>query len=223
VFHKSGRYDWKAACELCLQHPKHASFFVQKLWSYFVPTAPDHETEAALERIYREHLLVRPVVQAILMHPALYTGQRMVKPPIVHVAGLLRRIGAGITSTDWAWIGSLSGQQLFYPPNVAGWDDARWLDTATYRGRWIAVQRILQDRRLDPAKSKPADAETVLKHALAFWHDPALSPGTHAALLHFAKTALGDAKATWQRAQYPALVENALRQLIAVSPDLQTS
>jgi uncharacterized protein (DUF1800 family) len=223
VFRKSGNYDWKTACELCLTHPLHASFFVRKLWSYFVPTPPDHATESALERLYREHHQVRPVVQAILMHPALYTGQRMVKPPIVHVAGLLRRLGAGVTTTDWAWIGSLSGQQLFYPPNVAGWDDSRWLDTATYRGRWIAVQRILQDRRLDPAKSKPADAETVLKRALAFWNDPALSAGTHAALLHFAHTALGDAKANWQRAQYPALVENALRQLIAVSPDLQTA
>jgi hypothetical protein len=163
------------------------------------------------------------VLEIVLKHPALYTGPRMTKPPIVHSAGLLRRIGAGVTTDAWAWIGSLSGQQLFYPPNVAGWDDSRWLDTATYRGRWIAVQRILQDRRLDPAKSKPADAETVLKRALAFWNDPALSAGTHAALLHFAHTALGDAKANWQRAQYPALVENALRQLIAVSPDLQTA
>jgi hypothetical protein len=148
-----------------------------------------------------------------------------VKPPIVHLAGLLRRIGAGITTTDWAWIGSLSGQQLFYPPNVAGWDDTRWLDTATFRGRWIAVERILQDRKLDPSKGKKAmDADTVLRRALAFWNKPPLADATHAALMHFARAALGDAgKDTWKQQQYPVLVENALRQLIAISPELQTS
>ena len=225
VFRKSGRYDWHSACKLCVSHPLHASFFVQKLWSYFVPTEPDRATESALVALYRSNLQVRPVMQAILEHPVLYDGPRMVKPPIVHLAGLLRRIGAGITSTDWAWIGSLSGQQLFYPPNVAGWDDTRWLDTATFRGRWIAVERILQDRKLDPAKGKkPMDAATVLRRALAFWNKPPLGDATHAALMHFARAALADAgKDTWKQQQYPVLVENALRQLIAISPDVQTS
>jgi uncharacterized protein (DUF1800 family) len=224
VFRKSGRYDWQSACRLCVAHPLHSSFFVRKLWSYFMPTPPDRATQAGLEALYRRNYELRPILAAILEHPALYDGPRMVKPPIVHLAGLLRRLGAGITTTDWAWIGQLSGQQLFYPPNVAGWDDTRWLDTATFRGRWIAVQRILQDRRLDPAKGKPADAATVLGRALAFWHKPPLADATHTALLQFAHKALADAgNASWKQQQYPALVENALRQLIAMTPELQTS
>jgi uncharacterized protein (DUF1800 family) len=224
VFRKAGRYDWKAACRLCVSHPLHASFFVRKLWSYFVPVAPDRATHAALEAAYRKNRQLRPVLQIVLTHPALYEGPRMTKPPVVHVAGLLRRLGAPITTTDWAWIGELAGQQLFYPPNVAGWDETRWLDTATFRGRWIGVQRILQGRSLDPAKSTAADAQTVLARALAFWNEPALSDATRAALLQFAQTALGDAgRQKWKQQQYPALVENALRQLIAVSPDVQTS
>jgi uncharacterized protein (DUF1800 family) len=225
VFRKSGRYGWQAACRLCVSHPLHSPFFVRKLWSYFVPVAPDRATQASLEALYRNGRDVRPVLQAILQHPVVYNGPRMVKPPVVHLAGLLRRIGAGVTSTDWAWIGSLSGQQLFYPPNVAGWDDARWLDTATYRGRWIAVQRILEDRKLDPAKATATpDAHTVLAKALAFWNDPALTDATRKALLRFAQLALADAgNERWKKQQYPVLLENALRQLIAVSPDLQTS
>jgi uncharacterized protein (DUF1800 family) len=225
VFHKSGRYAWRDACRLCVSHPMHASFFVQKLWSYFVPVAPDTHTQRALEAAYRGSYQVKPVLELILKHPALYHGPRMTKPPVVHIAGLLRRLGAGVTTDAWSWIGALSGQQLFYPPNVAGWDDTRWLDTATFRGRWIGVQQILHDRQLDPAKGRQAfDAPTVLKRALAFWHNPALSSQTHAALLRFAHSALADAgNAKWKQVQYPVLVENALRQLIAVSPDLQTS
>jgi uncharacterized protein (DUF1800 family) len=227
VFRKSGQFDWQDACRLCVSHPAHASFFVNKLWSYFVPVAPSRSTLAGLEALYKQGFEVAPVVGAILKHPALIDGPRMVKPPIVHQAGLLRRIGGGVTTTDWAWIGRLAGQQLFYPPNVAGWDDSRWLDTATYRGRWIAVQRLLRDKHLDPAKPPaglPADAAGLLADALTFWRNPQLSSGTHAALLHFAQASLHDArKADWKQKQYPVLIENALRHLIAVSPDLQTS
>jgi hypothetical protein len=227
VFRTRGRFAWKDACHLCVNHPAHASFFVDKLWGYFVPTEPDASTRAGLEAIYRRDRQIRPVLEAILKHPDLIDGPRMVKPPIVHQAGLLRRIGAGVTTTDWAWIGRLSGQQLFYPPNVAGWDDSRWLDTATYRGRWIGVQRILRDHHLDPAKpprNEPADAAGLVAKALAFWNHPEITRGTRGALEHFAQAALADAgREQWKRRQYPVLVENALRQLIAVSPDLQTS
>ena len=131
----------------------HASFFVNKLWSYFIPTPPDKQTAAALEATYKQGYQIRPIVSAILQHPDLYEGQRMVKPPVVHVAGLLRRIGEGINTTAWAWIGQISGQQLFYPPNVAGWDDTRWLDTATFRGRWEGVQQVLQNYAVNRPRS----------------------------------------------------------------------
>ncbi len=39
----------------------------------------------------------------------------------------------------------------------------------------------------------------------------------------FAALALRDGKADWEQQAYPFLVENALRQLIGVSPDMQTS
>jgi uncharacterized protein (DUF1800 family) len=227
VFRKSGRFDWRDACRLCVSHPAHPSFFVRKLWSYFLPIDPDPATVVGLEALYRHGYQVAPVVGAILRHPALYVGPRMIKPPVVHQAGMLRRIGAGITTTDWAWIGSLSGQQLFYPPNVAGWDDTRWLDTATYRGRWIGVQRLLRDHQLDPSKPPKglaADANGLFSRALAFWRNPGLSDGTRYALQHFAHAALADARGQdWKLKQYPVLIENALRHLIAVSPDMQTS
>jgi uncharacterized protein (DUF1800 family) len=227
VFHHRGTFDWRDACMLCLQHPKHASFFVQKLWSYFVPVPADRATESALEAMYRDGYEVRPVVEAILKHPALYDGPRMVKPPIVFTAGLLRRIGESIHTVDWAWIGDLSGQRLFYPPNVAGWDDTRWLDTASFRGRWIAVQRMVRELRLDPShppKGQPSDADGVLAKAIAFWHHPELSAPTRSALASVAHAALGDAGGTkWKKQEYPVLLENALRLLVAVSPDVQTS
>jgi uncharacterized protein (DUF1800 family) len=226
VFGKRGNFNWQDACRLCLANPHHASFFVTKLWSYFVPTPPSKTTLAGLEAIYTPKHEVKTAVEAILRHPDLYEGQRMVLPPIVHTAGLLRRIGAGITNTSWGWIGQLAGQQLFYPPNVAGWDDTRWLDTATFLGRWTAVNYILKDHALSPdhpPPDMPSDPAVLVDRAVEFWGNPLISTATRNHLIGFAQRALGDGNADWEKKTYPVLVENALRQLIAVSPDLQTA
>jgi len=224
IFGKSGRFDWQDAVRLCLRHPGHPSFFVEKLWGYFVPTAPDGATRRSLERLYRRDLQIRPVVEAILRHPALYKGPRMVKPPVVYTAGLLRGSGRGIDSTSWAWISGMAGQQLFAPPNVAGWDDTRWLDTATFRGRWTAANQAARAATLTDkqAGSISGDPQQLVDAAIAFWGSPTLRPETRRALLEFARRSTGDANQSWKRRSYPVLVTNALRQLVAVSPDLQT-
>jgi uncharacterized protein (DUF1800 family) len=224
IFGKRGRFDWRDSCRLCVQHRLHPSFFVTKLWSYFVPTRPSAATKRALEHLYvRSGHSVRPVVEAILKHPALYEGPRMVKPPAVYVAGLLRAVRRGIDTEDWVWLMNLAGQQLFYPPNVAGWDDTRWLDTSTFRARWMIASRVLEPHVLKDKAQLPADASKLLSRAETFFGSPVLTGRTHGELKRFARRALGDADAKWKKEQYPPLIENALRQLLASSPDLQTS
>jgi uncharacterized protein (DUF1800 family) len=226
IFKKKGAFTWQASVRLAVTHPAHPSFFVRKLWSYFVPTPADEATQRALESTYvSSGRRVKPVVTAILKHPALYEGPRMVKPPVVYNAGLLRRVGRGIDTTAWTWLGTMAGQRLFEPPNVAGWDDGRWLDTATWRGRWTMASHVLRPYTLDPGKdSQPFDAQALLDGALEFWNKPQLGDTTRAALLAFAHAGLADAaKSSWKRKQYPVMVQNGLRQLIAVSPDMQTA
>ena len=226
IFRRHGAFTWKDSVRLAVTHPNHPSFFVRKLWGYFAAGTPDDATQPALERLYLSSgRTVRLVVAAVLKHPALYEGPRLVKSPAVYTAGLLRRLGRGIDTTSWSWLGAMAGQQLFYPPNVAGWDDSRWLDTATWRGRWWIAGNVLHPYSLDPGTaSQPYDAAALVDGALTFWNAPVLTDGTHAALSAFAQAALADAgKASWKRKQYPVMTQNALRHLIAVSPELQTA
>ncbi len=227
IFGKPGAYTWEQACKLCVGHPAHASFFVRKLWSYFIPTPPSSATQAGLVALYkRSGHKVRPVVEAILRHPRLYTGPRMMKPPVVQVAGMHRALRRPVNSDAWAWISEMDGQRLFYPPNVAGWDDQRWLDTSTLRGRWTAANYTARPYALDTdtmSGKLPVDADKLVARALAFWGNPTVSTGGRRALRAFAHTALGDANANWKRDTYPVLIVNALRILVAVSPDYQTS
>jgi uncharacterized protein (DUF1800 family) len=224
IFGKRGAFDWQDAVRLCLAHPRHPSFFVEKLWGYFVPTRPDGATRRSLEALYRKDFEIRPVVEAILRHPALYTGPRMVKPPAVYTAGLLRAIGRGVDTASWSWLAGMSGQRLFMPPNVSGWDDERWLDTATFRGRWEVANYVTRPVSLTDkgAAALPAEPKALVEGALAFWGNPTLRPETRAALVAFATRAMGDADSRWKKTSYRFLTANALRQLIAVSPDLQT-
>jgi uncharacterized protein (DUF1800 family) len=227
IFGRSGDFDWKDSCSLCVRHPNHASFFVGKLWSYFVPAAPDAATQEALERLYRGgNFAVRPVVEAILRHPDLYTGPRMVKPPVVYTAGLLRRLGRRIDTADWVWLDALAGQQLFYPPNVAGWDESRWLDTATFRGRWEVASRALSKTALDESRARPwgpHDPEGLLAWALRLNGRPSLAPETRAALLELCRRVLADAgEDAGKFWSYAVMAVNAARILLAVAPEQQT-
>jgi uncharacterized protein (DUF1800 family) len=230
IFGKRGHFDWKDSCRLCIHHRLHPSFFVTKLWNYFVPTPPPAGTKRALERLYVHHgYEVKPVVAAILRHPALYTGPRMVKSPAVYTAGLLRALGRGIDTEAWTWLMSLAGQQLFYPPNVSGWDESRWLDTATFRGRWLVASRALAKAALDEtvppwATPRPRDPETILATALELSGAPRIAPETRAALLELGRRVLADIGADKDKSlAYPLMAVNAVRALIAVAPERQTS
>ncbi len=224
VFGHSGNWDWEDACRLCVENPLHSSFFVAKLWSYFVPTAPSTKTLSSLISIYKKNdWRIRPVVEAILMHPDLYLGAPMVKPPVVYLAAMLRALGRGVDTDNWYWLSYEMGQQLYWPPNVSGWDDSRWLDTSTMRARWVTTTYALEGFDADPWDDSYATTESVeeaINSALATWGWPALRAEHQGELIDLAKRIEALIMADWQRAPYLAMRQNALHQLIAISPDL---
>jgi hypothetical protein len=232
VFGQRGNWSWEDAVRLCIEHPLHASFFVTKLWGYFIPTPPDEATLAALEGVYiSSGWSIRAVVEAILQHPAFHSGPELVTPPVVYTAGLLRAVGRPIDTTAWTWLDAAAGQQLFYPPNVAGWDFSRWLDTSTAKARWEIASYVTANtypnpwpKEGEPEYDRAEEPATALERALAYWADPPLSADSHDCLAAFAATCLnGVLTAEWQQSPYRAIRQNALRMLIATSPDLQVS
>jgi hypothetical protein len=218
-------YNWQDAVRLLVQHPMHPAFFVNKLWGYFIPQAPSADTLTALTNLYTSNsYAIRPLLEAILMHPDFYEGPAMVKPPVVYMASLMRASGTYIHDEQWYWLGGQSGQQLFYPPNVSGWDDTRWLDTNTLRGRWLVTTGVLDDHHVDAWNGTYSATETPdrgLDNALAVWDYPPLRKEQQNEILHFSQNAFPGSLALWQQIAYRGLRQNALRQLIAVCPDLQ--
>jgi uncharacterized protein (DUF1800 family) len=232
VFGQTGKWGWEDAVALCVTHPLHASFFVSKLWSYFVPTPPAEATLASLQGLYvNSGHEIRPVVEAILAHPDFLDGPELVTPPVVYSAGLLRAIGRPIDTTAWSWLCASAGQQLFYPPNVSGWDFTRWLDTSTAKARWEIASYVTAKNYPNPwpgaGEAKYSETEepaAALAAALAYWANPALSSESQACIAAFAQSCLqGVATANWKQSPYRAMRQNALRMLIATAPDMQVS
>jgi hypothetical protein len=232
VFGQTGRWGWEDAVRLCVAHPLHASFFVSKLWSYFVPVPPDEMTLASLQGVYLgSGYSIRAVLEAILQHPTFLNGPELVTPPVVYNAGLLRVIGRPIDTTAWAWLCAGAGQQLFYPPNVAGWDFTRWLDTSTAKARWEIATYVTANSYPNPwpgegeaRYSETEEPDAAMAAAMSYWGAPLLSAETQQCIAGYAQRCLqGMELAEWQRSPYRAMRQNALRMLIATSPDLQVS
>lgn len=227
IYGKRGKYTWQDGVKLVTRHKRHPEFMVKKLWGYFIPTKPSTATVRGLTQIYLgKGRDVRPLLEAILAHPDLYdAGKRMVKPPVVQCAGMLRAVGRGIDSGAWSWLCEMAGQYLFLPPNVSGWDDSRWLDTATFRARWMMAQHICEPVRLDPDKgaTAPMDAGELVRQATAFWGGPKLSGPVRNGLERYAAETLATADKPWKEATWPVLTVNTLRMLVATSPDYLTS
>ena len=205
-------------------HPLHRSFFVSKLWGYFIPTPPSAATRRALERsTSATGTRSGPSSRRSSSTRRSTRAREWSSRPSSTWRGCSARRKRGIDTEAWTWLANQAGQQLFYPPNVAGWQDDRWLDTASFLARWNLAGRALRPYVLETSDKAPLNADKLIDRALDFWGRPELSPPTRRALKSFAKHAIDDADRNWKKTQYPPLIENALRHLIAISPDLQTS
>jgi uncharacterized protein (DUF1800 family) len=227
IYGQRGHFGWRDSLRLVLDHPDHPKYFVSKLWSYFCEEPLSNRDRRIAQELYvSSGRQIRPLVEAMLLHPLVHAGPRMVKPPIVQIAGMLRGMGRYVDTDAWVWESTLAGQTPFYPPNVGGWEANRWLNTGTWLARFNLAAQMIGEKRAAKASAKgpvSADPKTLTRQALAFWGEPRVSQATHGALLSYAKSAaVNAATASWEREQYPALALNALRALVAATPDYQT-
>ena len=227
IFGHRGRFNWRDSCRLAVTHPEHPSFLVSKMWDYFVGADLPRATARALQRAYvRSDYEIRPLIEAILRHPLFYEGPRLVTPPVVWTAGLLRASRQTITTTSWTWVAGLTGQVLFQPPNVSGWNYAQWLDTSRWAGRLEAVDVALQNHTLS-GKTYPfgirENARESYQHAIEFWGGRPLSEtGQHNLIALGRQIARGQTQ-EWQQVTFRQLRQNALRNLIPMTPDWMTA
>ena len=231
IFGKVGPFNWKNAVRLCIQHPAHAGYFVNRLWSYFVPVPPDPTTRVAARAALRPLRLPDPAgrdgdPQAPAALRGAADGQvagRLHRRPAAAARRPDRDRATGSGSTRWPGSSSSTRRTSAAGTRRAG---------STPRpssARWLIARRALQKHAFNPdhttpGERPPADPEKLVDRALGWWGSLQVSPHTRTALLDYATKTMAAAIADDNRQKtFPVMAYNALRHLAAVSPEMQTA
>jgi uncharacterized protein (DUF1800 family) len=142
---------WRAddVVRITLKQPAAAGFLCRKLYRFFVTDheEPSHELLQPLAEAFRKEYSIRPVVSVILRSRHFYSravSRRLILSPVEFSAGLLRTLEVPQTNVRLLALAAVcaqQGQDLFYPPNVKGWDGGRtWINSLTTlaRSNWVA-------------------------------------------------------------------------------------
>ncbi len=228
---RTGNLGWQDVLTQATTHPRHAAYLTAKLWAFFIPEPLDARTQAQLVATYTStNRSIAATVRRILEHPKLYSHldePRLVKWPCVQIAGMLKAVGRGVDTGDWAWLSQQMGQELFSPPSVAGWDTgADWISTSTVHGRFNAATWICKEKPVAVRKNSTGvhwTPEQHLDRAKRATGRPFTTARTEARLIKLAKELL---QAEGLRDGHPPdymadLAQSALRHLLLSGPDNQ--
>ncbi len=143
---------WNAAdiVDITLGQPACADFICRKLYEHFVldaDEAPPGLIESLAEELRGNDYSIRHVVAIILRSRHFYSHaciRKRIAGPVEWCVGLLRMLDMQPGEVRLAAIDNASrrqGQQLFHPPNVAGWSDGRnWITSTSLleRTNWLS-------------------------------------------------------------------------------------
>jgi uncharacterized protein (DUF1800 family) len=146
---QTGRWGAADIVRITLEQPACAEFLCRKLYRFFVSdNPPPADVIAPLAQELRSHnYSIRQVVEIILRSRHFFSAaayRQQIKGPVEFSAGLVRVLEAPRSNVNVLALAAAcerQGQDLFYPPNVKGWDGGRtWLTSATLleRGNWVS-------------------------------------------------------------------------------------
>ena len=164
------------------RHPETGRRLARKLWAFFISEIRPAD-EAFVARIANTYTLgdchMAPVVRAVLSSPEFDAPENHFARfswPVEYVARTLKEVGAaGFTLNSALSPLSNMGQQLFEPPDVAGWErGTAWFTTAAMLARMNFASTVTSRQRNDIAAGAAGNGPTP--DALLSFYLDRLSP-----------------------------------------------
>ncbi len=155
VFGKSGDFDGEDIIDLLLEKRETAHFIAGKAYRYFVHPKGHEERIAELGQLfYRSGYDIAQLMKAIFTADWFYAEENQgarIKSPVELLAGLTRQLGIEWTDNRNLFILQRAlGQELFHPPNVAGWPQGKaWIDNSTLMLRLNLASFLFQQAEAD--------------------------------------------------------------------------
>lgn len=165
----TGNLDYKDVVNILVNHPAAPWFLSRKLFTFFAYENPSVDDLKPLVEAYTQsgHNM-GAVMRALLLSPQFSSAKAYrsrVKSPVEFTAGAYRQLGLTGSGQNLPGIAALMGQQVFNPPNVAGWPgdkvSALWLNSGTWMTRLNYIDALLV-RGVDGKSLSPYDLQSVV-------------------------------------------------------------
>jgi uncharacterized protein (DUF1800 family) len=212
----------------CASHPETARRLARKLWSYFISDVhqPDPSFVNVLATVYRQSnfdmkVVVRAVLESRQFSAPVYRYSRY-SWPVEFVVRALKEIGSAGFSVNSA-IGPLAnmGQQLFEPPDVAGWSTAAgWFSTGAMLARMNFAATLTTNQRFNIAGDAKGQGKTP--NALLSYCLDRLSPAAYGSAAYNDLLGYLTASGSWTGSDAQIMIKApGLVHLIAGSSEYQ--
>ncbi|MBI4612972.1 MAG: DUF1800 domain-containing protein [Planctomycetes bacterium] len=165
ILGRTGRFGGDDAIRILLEEDATAEFLAGKLFRFFVHPDPDPATLAPLAARLRESGYdIRGTFGTILASEVFYSEaayKSLIKSPAEFVIGGIQALGVRARPIALARAMARMGQNLYAPPNVAGWEGGR---------AWVSATTVLarSDAALELSKARGQDVGNYFDPSLLF-------------------------------------------------------
>ena len=186
IFGASGDFAYDDVVDLIFSRKADAAarFVCTKLYRFFVYDEADEAAVEGLARLFAaSDFEIAPVLEALFSSAAFYAPQTVgaqIKSPAEVELGAVHHAGAVLDDDGFAALVRTMkqyGQDLFYPPNVAGWPGHRsWISNDRLLKRWDLSTRAARARSgqtpltvLAAQMPAPEDPHALTRDLVEFW------------------------------------------------------
>ncbi|HYV07776.1 MAG TPA: DUF1800 domain-containing protein [Blastocatellia bacterium] len=164
VYGKPNNYNGKDIIDMVSARPATARYLTWKLFNFFVyPLTDGTADKNTIEKFARVYLnndhSIKELVRAIFTSDEFFSDRArfaLVKSPVELIVGAIRALGArynpGTSGAEenaniLAAVSIFLGQELFNPPDVAGWrPHLSWINTSTLLNRFTFADLFVSNR-----------------------------------------------------------------------------
>ena len=180
IMGQSGPFDGDGFLDVILARNECAEFMAGKLFKFFVndlPGEPSKEQKAFIvamaNKLRASKFELKPLLNAVFSSAYFYSADNrgaIIKSPIQLTVQAVRSLRTPVRELSaLASATDLMGQNVFFPPNVKGWDGGRsWMNTSTLFIRQNLLVYLLTGRKPDmyewQASDIPFDATHLVDH-----------------------------------------------------------
>jgi Protein of unknown function (DUF1800) len=168
IFGKTGNFSFDQTIDLLFEQPACAPFICKKIYKEFLTDQPNEKFITKMAKVLKDNdFNLKPLLSFFFKSDEFYTTELMgskIKSPTELMIGSLKLLEFKnlnikydeVAASDYAYIYDNSKQlqqQLFEPPNVAGWPGQRdWISSTTFAYRNGFTDSIINGRKLNGGK-----------------------------------------------------------------------